>query len=751
VVSRKVISPFIVLLFHYSAIAQDSKTIRYSVPAPRGNILSYSEVQNRYISLATSQEVNYFAINFDDVLRSNDKAQVLEHVRESLGWINNIRGRYNPYRKDLGLPELGPETLSDHAIWEYFYARRWLPMRVSSVLLDQELEFLKDKASPLSVSMLSRIVRSYPDTQMAQHLVGRFSPAKVYDWIREGAIEEAQFIYPKQKAGIEEIEEEGVKKKRATGTGIESSMAQLLDSGTPGLIEKTFSYAGQELTISAKTVRESVPGSSVVLTLDYDLQKIAEELVHDQYLKKIGDKEYSIQSNAKNLPKSMILIDLNDMSIAAMASSPSFDLQRMSPGFGGDDYEGAMRALKKSDGEDLKPFDSRAFELSFPPASTFKLVTALAGLETGTIDRYTTFPCTPAHVIGGRPFKNHVNERTALGLSADPQYNYSQALKRSCNTWFYQMALEMNKDPNKMQRFFDIAKALGLGEVPELPIPGMGKGFMYTDINTIKNEDGTTRNLLYPGEVANMAIGQGPLLTTPLQVAWMSARIARPDSDLKLKIIKEIFHDIQKAPQSYEAYLANQGQSLKTEPLNARINNFHISLIQNAMYSVVNGTNGTATRVNSGLSYGGMGPAVAAKTGTGQWGENKNVAWLTGFFPFYAPRYAFTIFVEGVKGMELSGGGTVAPLLNAFLSDPVVMQKLQAHMQSAEVMTPLLPDVEEQKVIRAVPVPEDFQYEEPQENSPYLQEEDAQEFRQNNTRRTPFLKRIFGKKPKKER
>lgn len=736
---------------HYSAIAQDTKVLRYSVPSPRGNILSFSEELNAYIPLASSHEVSYFAINFDDVLKSNDKAQVLTHTREALGWINQIRGRFNPYRKDLGLPELGPEVLSDHKIWEYFYARKWIPMRVSSVLLDQELEFLKDKANPLSISRISRVVRSYPDTQMAQHLLGRFSPAKTSDWITEGAIEESQFIYPKQRAGIEEIEENGIKKKKASGTGLESSLAHLLDSGTPALIEKTFNFSGEQVTISEKTIRNSVDGASVVLTLDYDLQKVAEELVHDQYLKKIGEKSYSIQSNAKNLPKSMVLIDLNDMSIAAMASSPSFDLQRMSPGFGEDKYEEAMRALKKSDGEELKPFDSRAFELSFPPASTFKLITALAGLETGTIDRYTTFPCTPSYKVGDRPFKNHVNEREALGLSADPHYNYSQALKRSCNTWFYQMALEMNKDPNKMQRFFDIAKALGIGQALDLPIPGMGKGFMYTDINSIKDENGTTRNILYPGEVANMAIGQGPLLATPLQVAWMSARLAKPDSDLKLKIVKEIFHDIKAAPQSYESYLASQGISLKTEPLNARINNFHISLIQNAMYSVVNGANGTATRVNSGLNYGGMGAAVAAKTGTGQWGENKNVAWLTGFFPFYAPRYAFTVFVEGVKGMELSGGGTAAPILNAFLSDPVVMKKLQAHMQSAEVLTPLLPDLEEQKVLRAIPVYDNFQYEEPQADSTYLREENVQRFQENNKNKTPFLKRLFGKKQKKER
>lgn len=750
--SRKILLPFFVLVLKFPAESQESKVVPYSVPAPRGNILSFSEVENRYISLATSQEVSYFAINFDDVLRSNDKAQVIAHARDALGWINNMRGRYNPYRKDLGLPELSPEELSDHTIWEYYYARKWLPLRVSSVLLDKELDFLKDKAMLTSISMLPRIVRSYPDTQMAQHLIGRFSPSNPADWIRDGAIEETQFIYPKQKAGFVEIEENGIKTKKATGTGLESSLAYLLDSGTPALVEKTFTYNGENLSVSEKIIRESVPGASVVLTLDYDLQKVAEELVHDQYLKKIGDKQYSIQSNAKNLPKSIVLIDLNDMSIAAMASSPSFDLQRLSPGFGDDKYEETMRKKLKSDGELLKPFDSRAFELSFPPASTFKLVTALAGLETGTINRYTTYPCTPSHVIGGRSFKNHVDEKSALGLNKDPEYNFSQALKRSCNTWFYQMALAMSKDPNKMQRFFDIAKALGLGQLPELPIPGMGKGFMYSDINNIKikNDDGTIRTFLYPGDIANLSIGQGDVYATPLQVAWMSARLAKPDSDRKLKIIKEIFHDIRKAPQSYEDYLAMQGQSLKTEALNTRINNFNITLIQNAMYSVVNGTNGTATRVNSGLSYGDMGPAVAAKTGTGQW-NGKNVAWLTGFFPFYAPRYAFTVFVEGVEGVELSGGGTAAPLLNAFLSDPEVMKKLQAHKESVEVFNLLMPNLEEQSVMRAVPVYDAVQYEEPQENSPYLQEEDPRRFRENNPQRTPFLRRLFKKNPNRNR
>lgn len=433
--------------------AQEAKVIRYSVPPARGNILLFSEAKRRFYPIATSQDVQYFSINFEEILKAEKKEDVIRYTRDTMDWVNRVRADFNPYRKQFGLPELGPDNLTDHEIWEYFFARRWIPMRVSSVLLDKELDFLKTKAWPIPVQLFKRRVRSYPENQMAQHILGRFSKASVYDWIRDGAIEESQFLYPKQKAGIIEVDVNGVKQKKRVGTGIESSFGELLDSGKPKIVEKTFTHTSNRVVVSEKTIQEDVPGASIVLTMDYDLQKIAEELVHDQYLKKIGNKQYSINTKAKKLPKAFILIDLEDMSIAAMASSPSFDLQRFSPGFGGDDYEGKLRAEKNSYGGDLKALDSRAFEMSYPPASTFKLITALAGLETGTIDRRTKFQCSPSYRVGNRDFDNHVDEKEALGLEDDPYYNYSQAIKRSCNTWFYQMALEMSKDPGSFSVF----------------------------------------------------------------------------------------------------------------------------------------------------------------------------------------------------------------------------------------------------------------------------------------------------------
>lgn len=282
-----------------------------------------------------------------------------------------------------------------------------------------------------------------------------------------------------------------------------------------------------------------------------------------------------------------------------------------------------------------------------------------------------------------------------------------------------------------------------MGVQPELPLPGLATGAMYSDINAIKNEDGTTRKGLFPGEIANMAIGQGPLLASPLQVAWMSARLARPESDKKLKIIKDIYYDTSKPPQKYEDYLASQGKNLKIDPLEKHVSLSNIALIQNAMYSVVNGENGTANKVNTGLSYPGLGPAVAAKTGTGQWGNDNRVVWLTGFFPFHAPRYAFTVFVEGKKGLVLSGGSDAAPYLNAFLSDEIVRKKLVDHVASTPVLIPRIADLGDEepqpRVLRAIPV-----FEEPQENSRYLREEDPQHFRDETRKRKPLWKRILG-------
>lgn len=707
--------------------AQEPKVIRYSIPPARGNILLYSEAQNKHIPIASTGQVNYLGINFESVFDSS-KEDVLKHGQEALGHINSMQAAYNESRKKFGLPPSPPVELTEHEIWEYFYGRRWIPMRVSNVLLTTELTAMRKRAWPISVELIPRKVRSYPSFQMAQHIIGRFSESSPLDWKREGSIKESDFLFPKQKAGMIEIETNGVKEMKRFGTGIESALNEILDNGQARIVEKIFSKKENVYVVEEKIIERGKAGASVVLTMDYELQRIAEDLVHDRYLKTIGDKSYSINTRAKKLPKAFVLIDLKDMSVAAMASSPSYDIQRFSPGFGEDNYDDKLRAMKKADGTDLRPLDSRAFELSYPPASTFKLITALAGLETQTITQKSKFQCTPNWPVGNRLMDNHCDEKEELGLSEDPFYNYSQAIKRSCNTWFYQLALAMNKDPQKQQRLFDIAKLFGFGVAPEIPIPGIAKGYMYSDINAIPAEDGkSTKKGLYPGEAANMFIGQGPVLASPLQVAWMSARLANPDSDRKLKIVKEIYYDVRQAPQKYEDYLASQGKSLRIEPLTDNIKRHNLALIQNAMYEVVNGANGTAYKVNAALDYAGLGPAVAAKTGTGEWGEKRDVVWLTGFFPFHAPRYAFAVFVEGLHGKELSGGGDAAPYLNAFLSDPLVQQRIEKHVANTEVLTGRLPPDDENyeppRVLKALPV-----YEEPHQRSPYLREENKRDF-----------------------
>jgi penicillin-binding protein 2 len=383
--------------------------------------------------------------------------------------------------------------------------------------------------------------------------------------------------------------------------------------GTPGMINLLYSPDGELL--HQEVLRHPTPGHNIVTTLDYAKQKYAENALR------------------KHAPRggAMVIVDVQNGDILAMASNPGFDLNEFIPGISD------ARYAKLRDNP-LMPMHGRAFQGRYPPASTFKAITSIAALECGAISPSTYYHCNTYFKIGEKKFWNW-NHKTPEG-----DLNVVSALKRSCNPFFYQAALDMGKEP-----LIEMSQRLGFGEVTGIPLPGENAGIIPTDAYMMR-----TQNMrMTSGILAQMAIGQ-VIEASPLQVAQGMAGIANGESLPKLRLVKQIQDFNDGIVEAWDTGTKKQ-LNFKTASRDA---------VVKGMVAVVNGSGGTGHQAYV------KNARIAGKTGTAQWkyfGEdddrNRNLAWFAGFLPADNPQYAFAVVYEGAKGESVSGGQEAAPIV----------------------------------------------------------------------------------------
>lgn len=283
----------------------------------------------------------------------------------------------------------------------------------------------------------------------------------------------------------------------------------------------------------------------------------------------------------------------------------------------------------------------RATLSTYFPASTFKLVTALAGLKSGAIDEKTIFDGAPDYKIGDRTFHN-------WNKAPEGPIDLVTAIKRSCNTWFYQAALKTGADP-----ITTMASDLGFGQPTGLPLQE-NKGFVPTDAY-FQQTQGCP---IPPGILASIAIGQ-ITTATPLQVAVATAAISNGGKVLAPRLLKT------REPAQVRTDLIAKG--LKPE---------HLDLVKRGMIESVQGDRGTGHNAMV------EGVTVAGKSGTAQWVVNedpdrsKSLAWFTGFAPADNPKLVVTVVYEGSFGESVSGGAVAAPMAKEIMEG--ALKKLKA-------------------------------------------------------------------------
>ncbi|MGE5184507.1 MAG: penicillin-binding transpeptidase domain-containing protein, partial [Acidobacteriota bacterium] len=398
--------------------------------------------------------------------------------------------------------------------------------------------------------------------------------------------------------GLEAAWENYLRGKRGVERFAVDARGQRLDDAT------TASLIQQERVI------DPVPGANLVLTIDADLQRMAEKAV------------------AHTAAAAVVVVDPKTGKILAMVSKPSFDPNVMTGHLTQAEY-----TLLTSDPR--KPFIDKALRATYPPGSIFKFATALAALEDGQAAEDEPIFCNGEYNLNGTHFRCH---------GTHEKINLLQAIQHSCDVYFWHLAERVGLD-----RIAEVAREYGLGSPTNLGINGDSAGRMPT------KEWYEQKGRYKPGYATNAAIGQGDVEVTVLQMAMAYAALANKGT---------LF-----VPQVVERVETNDGRPIATfEPKVAHMVKTPVLALdtwRRGMYKVTNELGGTA------YEHGHIeGVTVMGKTGTAEvkkhhkedserdlekWNPNAAHAWFAGWAPAEDPELAIVVLVE-----HGGGGGQVA-------------------------------------------------------------------------------------------
>ena len=518
--------------------------------------------------------------------------------------------------------KLGIEVIpkKDSELISHYRHRRWLPLPIGPVLRKHELTPIEAQLKAIEHStLMPRYIRYYPAGETAGHIIG-YTGTKAK--LPTGPINYHDPLFEKQegRAGLERVFDR-----------------QLV--GRPGVWRLMFNEDG--VKILDELQQHPRPGGTVVTTLNLKWQKAAEEsLRHNTERKDEQGKAYPGRG-------AFVMIDVQTGEVVVMASAPNFDPNVFIPAISQKDYD----ALRN---DASNPLVSRAFAGVYPPASTFKTITVAAALHHNVITEGTYIYCPYSLRIGGHEFKNH--------SSFTGDINCVTALAKSNNPFMYQVAA--TREPRiGAERLCEMARRFGLGARTGLPIadkPGNVPDDAWMQRNYSRG--------FMQGDAANISIGQGPLLATPLQVAYAMTGIANGRYLPKLHLVRQMLdmdgNVVYRFKPSVQRGLEDMSEDL--------------TVVRKGMRAVVSGGSGYRAKISYATN--------AGKTGTAQWGKPSDdcrLAWFAGFIPADNPRYAYAALYEGEPHQVISGGRMAAAIVTGFFENEEVKADLKAEFEAA--------------------------------------------------------------------
>jgi penicillin-binding protein 2 len=435
-------------------------------------------------------------------------------------------------------------------------------------------------------------VRVYPQGPSACHVLGYVGRAEAPAAPDGGEEPEKYHYYLPEMAGK---------------SGIEKRMDGVLRANGGGKLEIQVDVAGFKFDEVSR--REPKKGSDVVLAVDERVQQAAER---------------ALEGNRG----AVVVIDPRNGDVLALASSPGYDPNDFVPAVPASIWG---RLLKDA----TRPLYNRATGGEYAPGSTFKPVTLLAALHSGKVSADMRFSCPGYFELGSARFRCW--QHWGHG-SIDLQ----SAIRYSCNVYMFHSALACG--PEAIQ---EMARACGFGRKTEISLDFERPGLVPDSAWKRAARHDSWRD----GDTCNLAIGQGALLITPLQLALYAATLANGGTLWQPRLVRQIV-PADGAAQEIAPVRAPGGPKWEAR---------HIRVVREGMRDVVNMPDGTGKRAR--LPH----VTVAGKTGTAEYGvkgAGQKMTWMIAFAPFDEPRYAVAMLVED----GISGGTTVAPLVKQLLT-----------------------------------------------------------------------------------
>ena len=366
------------------------------------------------------------------------------------------------------------------------------------------------------------------------------------------------------------------------------------------------------------TEKEAVSGSDVILTIDANLQKVAEEALKDD-IKKIASGGFAEKSNAN--AGAVVVMNVKSGEVLALASYPDYEPQLFVKGISTEKYNEYVNSTEK-------PLFNRAISGAYAPGSTFKMVTAIAGLETNKIT-----PTEKINDIGVYPRGHHPVCWYYTSFHSGHGYlNVSEAIKHSCNYFFYELGYRMGIDTlSKYASYF------GLGRKTGIELQGEAVGDLATREKVEKQN-----KEWYLADTLSAANGQSYNNFTPVQMAKYISMLVNGGNPIDVSIVKNIINiDGQEVSKQEINEFVNKKLNLQDEKVeNLNMKKENIKAVLEGMRGVTSESGGTAYSTFKNFEI-----EVGGKTGSAQTGNGTN-GWFVGFAPFDDPEIAVVVLVE---------------------------------------------------------------------------------------------------------
>ena len=497
--------------------------------------------------------------------------------------------------------------------------KSFVPIKIKDNLSWEEVSRIQLNAPDLPGIIIDEgLSRYYPYGEKMAHVLGYVAAVSDKDEKDDPLLEVPGFKIG--KLGIEKLFE---KKLRGKGGNLKSEV------NAYGRVMKEIER------------NEGIPGERIDLTIDAHLQEKAYDL--------FAEKDHS---------GAAILLDVNTGEILAFVSAPSFNPNVFASGISNEEWKALISNEKK-------PLSNKAISGQYSPGSTFKIITALAALEAGAIKPDTRFFCAAQMTLGTHTF--HCWKRIGHGY-----LNVIEALKNSCDIFFYETALRLG-----IEKLADMARRFGFGGKIDIGLENEKAGLIPDKAWKMKRFGEPWQQ----GESLISGIGQGYILTTPLQLATMVARVANGGYEVKPTFIK----------------LSNEE---KKHIKKINVNPNYLDMVKEGMYEVVNIPGATA--YGSRFDFNGI--KMAGKTGSTQVRritmkerqtgilKQEDLPWkyrdhgvFVGYAPADNPKYAVAVLVEhGGGGSKAAAPIASKILLEAVKNDPALNKNFVPHVHKSK-------------------------------------------------------------------